>query len=72
MPTPTADELLAKAATLAEKGVASTSVDGRSVTVADPLKLVDVAQCTRKVGNGWNRVAKAVVERPGTTGQGDC
>lgn len=72
MPTPTSDELLAKAAVLAEKGIASTAVDGRSVTVSDPLKLVEVAQRTRKIGNAFNRVAKAVVDRPGTTGQGEC
>ncbi len=72
MPTPTSDELAAKAATIANSGIASTSVDGRSVSVADPLKILEVAQRTRKVGNGWNRISKAVVDRPGTTGQGDC
>ena len=72
MATPTSEELAAKAAEIAASGIASTSVDGRSVSVADPLKILEVAQRSRKVGNGWNRIGKAVIDRPGTTGKGNC
>lgn len=43
MPVPTASELYDAAATLAEEGVQSATVDGRSATSMDPLKQIQVA-----------------------------
>ncbi len=43
MPVPTASELYDAAATLAEEGVQSATVDGRSATAIDPLKQIHVA-----------------------------
>lgn len=72
MPVTSSEDLEAKAAELAVKGIASTSIDGRSVTVSDPLKILEVARRRRKIGNAFGRIGKAVVVPPGTTGMGGC
>jgi hypothetical protein len=43
VPVPTADELYDAAAIVAEEGVQSATVDGRSATAMDPLKQIEVA-----------------------------
>ena len=74
MPAPTADELLDAAATLANEGVQSATVDGRSATAMDPLKQIQVADAIQsrdlisgtnanggaKSGWGFLRPARAV------------
>lgn len=74
MPVPTVDELYDAAATHAEEGVQSATVDGRSATAMDPLKQIQVADAIHsrdliagtnanggaKSGWGFLRPARAV------------
>lgn len=62
----------AKAASILASGISSTEVDGRKVTVLDPEKTIKAIRSSRKLGNAFGLVSRAIIEPPGTTGAEDC
>lgn len=71
---PTADEIAEAAATAAQEGVQSATVDGNSATAIDPLKQLDVADriaartaAAANNGCGWSGLAKSRVVPGGAT-----